>query len=178
MNNRLASSDSSSLAALRERNSVPLGYAFGQSDEAEKKALQTAHALLRQARELGAQTRLWTIRTLSETREKVAKVRVLGADGRPSADEGLLELTSWENEILEHLRVYMRSVSTLLSQLQELNPPLTSHQLRPYLQNVQMERQQTLISLAPLTKAVEELAALRSTLKQAAGQVYLFKPAI
>jgi hypothetical protein len=132
------------------------GYEIRSSESAASEALERVLGYLRRLRRTGAETRGWTQNTRDHLEEKL---RALAALGKKAGGEAILaDLLAWEAHILQVIRHYMQEVSETINRIKTLNPPLTTDQLKPFLQAVESDRSETITALEPLTLAVEALS--------------------
>ncbi len=129
------------------------GYAISQTEEREQEALFLAYDLVRKAREIGAEMRMWAQKIQAE--RKFSDTRVL--------ESTKIELSSLESKILLALKDYMYATSELLNSLKPLNPPLRAEQLKPFVDAMLIERDTTVSAMDPLTRTVGELNARKPT---------------
>ena len=137
------------------------GYQIGDTDAAVKEALNRVLEYLRSLRRAGAETRGWTQSTVGQLEEKLVALRRISKGESPEAM--LSDLLAWEGHILQVIRHYMQEVSDTMNRIKTLNPPLTTNQLRPFLQAVEDDRTATIQALTPITQAIEKIAQWKAT---------------
>jgi len=148
-----------------------VGYQFSQTDSEAKKALAIAFEVVKRARRAGAETRHWTLDASHKTRTLFQQSRNLVSVQPPDTrypltlEKRLNELTLWENNILQALRSYITEMGQHMNNLKLLNPPLSSHQLSPFIEALASDRRITLAALEPLTKNIEALVSLKNALR-------------
>lgn len=156
-----------------------IGYSIQHSDQAMKKALGKALDILRKLRWSSAQTRNWITQIQIDTRQKMEKMKYPGIGqklkGRAAIEKQIREITEWETDILHNIRQYMNDSSDLISQMKTLNPPLTSENLKPFIDAMQRDRLATMSILNPITDSIEQMANLRADLRQ--GRFPILNPA-
>jgi hypothetical protein len=144
------------------------GYDLANSDQAAKDALQTAFMLVKKSRRTGAETRMWAAELLSKVRKLLWSYNAWTHQQEVLDQEKLSrkigEISCWETDIHQVLRSYMTITSEILTQVKALNPPLATHQLRPFLDAIDMDRKGTMASLEPLAHKTNELINLKSRL--------------
>lgn len=136
-----------------------LGYEIGKTDSATTEALTRLLEYMRRLRRTGAETRGWTRHTLENLDEKLLALDHL--ESHQSREVILADLVAWETHILQIIRHYMQEASDTINRVKTLNPPLTTNQLRPFIQAVEDDRTDTIAALDPLTKALERLAVFK-----------------
>ena len=136
-----------------------LGYEIGKTDTATTEALTRLLEYMRRLRRTGAETRGWTRHTLENIDEKLLALDHL--DKHHTGEAILADLVAWETHILQIIRHYMQEASDTINRIKTLNPPLTTNQLRPFIQAVETDRTDTIAALDPLTKALERLSVYK-----------------
>lgn len=133
-----------------------LGYEIGKSDSATTEALTRLLEYMRRLRRTGAETRGWTRQALENLDEKLLMLDHQAAG--ESSHAILTDLVAWESHILQIIRHYMQEASDTIHRIKMLNPPLTTNQLKPFIQAVETDRSETIAALDPVTKALERLS--------------------
>ncbi len=144
-----------------------VGYRIADSEAMIKEALHRAFHLVTRARHFGAETRQWAQQTMHQTENLVHRAKqlrrlTLRANDFDQTLQEFIELNGLENKILQMLRHYIGEITNINALLKLLNPPLSSQQLKPFLEAVTSDRRTTIASLEPLTMAVEQLNAIKS----------------
>lgn len=141
-----------------------LGYKFSQSDHAMENALLKALDYLRAARWNGAETREWAKITQEDLRKKMGLVKDHNSDA--SLIQRLREINEWETSLKKSIQDYMYNSTERLSKMRLLNPPLSTENLRPFLDAIEKDRLLTISTLRPLVEMIDQLALLRERLRE------------
>jgi hypothetical protein len=129
-----------------------LGYPLNQSLEQEHVALNTAFELVRKAKHLGLQTRLW----VEEARRHTEQLLHWGSEEQA--------WRYWKSKVLSVPQAYLAEMDTLVKGFDALNPPLKTEHIRSFLEAVAMDRQITVEAVSYVVALVKEQPAGLSTI--------------
>lgn len=143
-----------------------LGYQFSDTDSAVRDAQRKGEHLVETVRQAGKDVRKRATALVNEVEAVLLRLskkpnRRLAAN---EPDRRVWEIAYFENEISRLVRAYFGDISSLMADLQKLNPPLKSTQVDPYLNDMLADRRATLFNLEPLTKLIGELQRMKSTI--------------
>lgn len=148
----------------QDHGKTELGYKFSQSDHAMEKALLKALDCLRTARWSGAETREWAKNKHDDLKQKMGLVKQHNAD--TSLIHKLREIHEWETELKKSIQDYMYNSTEMLSKMRLLNPPLSTENIRPFIDAMEKDRLMTISALRPLVEMIDQLALLRERLRE------------
>jgi len=121
-----------------------LGYPLNQTQEQEHLALNAAFELVRKAKHLGLQTRLW----VEEARRHTEQLLHWGSEDQA--------WHYWKSKVLSVPQAYLKEMDTLVKGFDALNPPLKTEHIRSFLEAITMDRQITIESVAYVVALVNE----------------------
>jgi hypothetical protein len=124
-------------------SSATVGYPLSQSQEQEHIALNAAFELVRKAKHLGLQTRMW----VEDARRHTEQLLHWGSEEQAWLD--------WKDKVLSVPHAYLNEVDRLIKIFDTLNPPLKTEHIRPFLEAIAWDRQITV-------EAIEYVVALVS----------------
>ena len=150
-------------------------YGFEMSDlkEAQESALLRGKTLAREVKMSGNSLREWATKTSKETTKLIQRIKKdpIKFNQRVPIDE-FGKLLTGENEISRMIRIYFGEVSNNLVELKNLNPPLQTKQITPFLNEILDERRLTLSALEPLTKSIDEINKIKRMLSLESSAVF------
>lgn len=141
-----------------------MGYQFSQSDHAVEKALLKALDYLRTARWSGAEVRDWAKNTHENLRQKIGLVKQHNSE--VSLVHKLREIHEWETTLKKSIQDYMYNSTEMLSKMRLLNPPLSTENLKPFIDAIEKDRLVTISALRPLMELIDQLALLQDRLRE------------
>jgi hypothetical protein len=159
------------------------GYLISQTDEVIKHALEKAQRIANKACLLGAETREWSEKAHLETRKRIQLLRDhKWTESSQELRNGfshkkIWEMNKWEAEIQFLIKNFMNESTELTNQLKTMNPPLKTEHLRPLINMAEQDRNHSVLILSQLTKSLDELAALKSYLREGRLPIFAFQPA-
>ncbi len=121
-----------------------LGYPLSQTQEQEHLALNAAFELVRKAKHLGLQTRLW----VEEARRHTEQLLHWGSEEEA--------WRYWKSKVLSVPQAYLKEMDVLTKGFAPLNPPLKTEHIRPFMEAISMDRQITVESVAGVVALVNE----------------------
>lgn len=138
-----------------------VGYQLDQTVDHEQKALEIAFELVREARQLGRDIRIWTSQMNSTGQLILKQIRIGSLLSRQAQ---IPEINLLEKKVMEGLRSYMNGLANLTNALKPLNPPLRSEQISSFKEAIVADRNLSVESMAPLTKTIAAIMLLKETL--------------
>jgi hypothetical protein len=129
-----------------------------------EKALLNALDYLRKARWAGAETRDWARLIQLETKNNIDGIKQRGS--KNTLEQNLQSVSLWENQIRSTIQTYMQDSTEMLLKIRLLNPPLTSENIKPFIDAIEKDRLATIAKINPLTACLDQLALLREQLRE------------
>jgi len=168
------------LLSKEMESKTQIGYILAEADQEESRALATAFDLVRRLRRVGAETRVWAIRTNDQARRVLARFRQIPSNAtgmQPLMERQFLEIVIWRDALLKATNGFIDKTEESLDGMKRLNPPLTTARLKPFREASQTERHITMNALDMFAKTVEELMALHTAIAQQESRILLYNPA-
>ncbi len=78
----------------------------------------------------------------------------------------LREIHEWETTLKKSIQDYMYNSTEMLSKMRLLNPPLSTENLKPFIDAIEKDRLVTIGALRPLMELIDQLALLRDRLRE------------
>ncbi len=146
---------------------LKIGYKISNSNDARTEAQDKASMLIKHAEKSVCDLKLWADGLTKESKEILAPLRARIRWQRQdfidkSLEKELCRATRLETDFSNRLRSFCLEMSNLMSELSELNPPLASKELDPYLAAILESRRQGMTALEPLSKLIHGFSQLKS----------------
>jgi hypothetical protein len=121
-----------------------LGYPLTETQEHEHLALNEAFDLVRKAKHLGLQTRLW----VEEARRHTEQLLHWGSEEQA--------WRFWKEKVLSVPNAYLSEMDALIKKFEPLNPPLKTEHIRPFQEAIGMDRQITVEAISYVVALMNE----------------------
>ena len=154
--------------------SPKMGYQVSQTDHAVEKALLKALDYLRTARWSGAETRNWALHIQENTKRKIDGLKQAGPTN--TLEKNLRNVSEWDHHIRQTINFYMSESNEMLLKMKLLNPPLTTENIKPFIEGIEKDRLATMELLRPLTLCLDQLVLLKNQLRERSLPFTVYSP--